>query len=48
MMNNPPPTDILTEGWPDDPGKADVEAFARDLQANLPQMSEQALQRVKA
>lgn len=38
----------LTEGWPDEPDKAEIEAFARGLAGAIPQLESAALQRVEA
>ena len=46
-MNNSPVNDDLTKGWPDEPGNAEIEAFARGLQADLPQLPEPALRRIE-
>ena len=45
-MNDPNKPGDLTEGWPDEPGKAEIEAFARDLQVRLPELPPVAMQRV--
>jgi hypothetical protein len=36
----------LTEGWPDEPDRAEVERFAAELRARLPALPEEALARV--
>jgi hypothetical protein len=43
-MNNP----NLTEDWPNEPDKHEVEAFARHLAASIPQLPAPALDRVQA
>jgi hypothetical protein len=45
-LNDPPTPDHLTEGWPDDPNRAEVEAFARELQGKLPELPSDAIQRI--
>ena len=45
-MNEPPVPSHLTEGWPDEPSRAEVEAFARDLQGKLPELPPDAMQRI--
>jgi ferric-dicitrate binding protein FerR (iron transport regulator) len=36
----------LSEGWPPDPENAELQRFAEELQRSLPQLPEEALQRV--
>ena len=37
----------LTDGWPDDPGNADLARFGADLRASLPALPDEALARVE-
>lgn len=44
-MTDPARTYGLTEGWPDESGKSEVEAFARALAAGVPELPAEALAR---
>jgi hypothetical protein len=47
-MSDPQLPDDFTSNWPDEPDKADVEAFAQGLAAGLPQLPVESLERVRA
>lgn len=45
-MIDPNQHNDLTDGWPDEPGKSEVEAFARNLLGHLPELPPEAMQRI--
>jgi hypothetical protein len=47
-MNENPAPDDLTENWPDEPDKAGVEGFARELQGSIPQLGDDGMQRIES
>jgi hypothetical protein len=46
-MNEPPIGDPLTQNWPDEPDRAEVEAFAQRMAAGLPGLAPESMNRIE-
>lgn len=46
-MHDPTDNSPVSDDWPDEPDRHDVESFAQSLAANVPQLSDAALARVE-